>query len=166
MVGEGRRGSRIQGVWRYTTVWHSCTHEHNLHQCYDQGPFRIISRDEIRISLIQIQTKSLERDTFSKRYYPPILRHLLQSSTGRNLPLRRLFTHWLLFCASEADRSSTSLSLLQTKIQVKTKNKCRNTQIQVQTQRQMQIDKYNELRFCALEADRLSSISLSAMPVY
>ena len=66
-------------------MWHSCTPEHNLHQCYDQGPFRIISsRDEIRISLIQSQTKSLEKDTFNKRYYPPILRHLLQSSTRRS----------------------------------------------------------------------------------
>ena len=68
-------------------MWHSCTPEHNLHHSNDQGPFGIISRDEIRIPLIQIQTKrkrEKEKDTFSKRYNPPILRHLLQSSTRRS----------------------------------------------------------------------------------
>ena len=38
-------------------MWHSCTPEHNLHHSNDQGQFGIISRDEIRIPLIQIQTK-------------------------------------------------------------------------------------------------------------
>ena len=68
-------------------MWHSCTPEHNLHHSNDQGQFGIISRDEIRIPLIQIQTKrkrEKEKDTFSNRYYPPILRHLLQSSTRRS----------------------------------------------------------------------------------
>ena len=152
----------------YTTVWHSCTHVHNLHQCYDQGPFRIISRDEIRISLIQIQTKSLEKDTFSNRYNPPILRHLLQSSTRRScLAATSLSAVCSLTGYSSAHRrliDPPPASLYyKHKYNYKIRHKYRNTKNQIQ--RPIQIDKYNELRFCALEADRFSS-SLSAMPVY
>ena len=133
-------------------MWHSCTPEHNLHHSNDQGQFGIISRDEIRIPLIQIQTKrkrEKEKDTFSKRYNPPILRHLLQSSTRRSrLAATSRFAVCSLTGYSSAHRRlidpPPASFYYKHKYNYKNRHKYRNTQIQIHMQRQIQRDKYNE----------------------